>query len=351
MNNFNWRKYIPFLIHALAWILLSFLLLLYVPLTWKVVLPKEFWIRQVVVLIVLLLVFYVNAWIIVPHTLIKNRRLTFAICTISIIFVIQLAAYIHSSITNLDEELAKVFGLKTFEQSVIDDFVLLLTLLVIGISTSYTMLQSWQETARRHEQLEQQQIIAELSQLKAQINPHFFFNTLNSIYSLTYINVEDSRKALHTLSHMMRYVLYGTQNETTSLSKEVDFIKDYLTLMRMRLGEKLKLNVQFPEPLQDYTMAPMLLLPYIENAFKHGISATEKSEISICLSQQKNELQFEVKNRVFNDRSTTMEDGGIGLANTQRRLELIYPNQHQLTTGQDEAGKYKVVLQLQLALQ
>jgi LytS/YehU family sensor histidine kinase len=189
--------------------------------------------------------------------------------------------------------------------------------------------------------------MAELAMLKAQINPHFFFNSLNSIYSLTYSNIEDSRNALHTLSRMMRYLLYSTEGERTTLLKEVEFLKDFIALMKLRANSKLNIITEIPEKLNDYPIVPMLLLPLVENAFKHGVHATEKSEIIIALKQNDTNLTFEVLNTFFKKTSNT-EPGGIGLTNTKRRLQLIYPHKHSINCGVNNDGKYEVELQITL---
>jgi LytS/YehU family sensor histidine kinase len=188
--------------------------------------------------------------------------------------------------------------------------------------------------------------MAELAMLKAQINPHFFFNSLNSIYSLTYTDIEDSRNALHTLSRMMRYLLYSTE-ETTTLLKEAEFMKDFIALMKLRANSKLTITTDIPEKIHDYPIVPMLLLPLVENAFKHGIHATDKSEIHISLKQAGSSLEFEVENTYF-EKSSTTNEGGIGLTNTKRRLHLIYPHKHSLICGVTKNGMYNVKLQITL---
>lgn len=259
----------------------------------------------------------------------------------------QLIAYLYSSQTDLHNKISLVLGFKKYKSPFFDNYVLMLTLLVLGISTSWAMLHHWQKAALHKQKLEQDKTMAELAMLKAQINPHFFFNSLNSIYSLTYSNIEDSRSALHTLSRMMRYLLYSTEGERTTLLKEVEFMKDFIALMKLRANSKLTITADIPEKLHDYPIVPMLLLPLVENAFKHGVHATDKSEIHIKLQQHGTDLEFEVENTFFEKTSTT-DQGGIGLTNTKRRLHLIYPNRHVMVAGIDQNGKYKVNLKITL---
>ncbi|WP_264524286.1 sensor histidine kinase [Flavobacterium sp. N502536] len=334
-------------LHILAWILLGYIQLFYIPLTWNIVLPYIFWLWQTVVLVFMIVIFYYNAKIIVPKTIIKDKIGPFLLWILWIIFAMQLLSYFYNLNTDLHNKLAALIGFKKYRNDYFDNYIFSLTLLVLGISTSYAMLQHWQRAAQHKQKLEQDKTMAELAMLKAQINPHFFFNSLNSIYSLTYTNIEDSRSALHTLSRMMRYLLYSTEGERTTLLKEVEFMKDFIALMKLRANSKLTVTADIPEKIHDYPIVPMLLLPLVENAFKHGVHATDKSEIHFVLRQKETHLEFEVENTFF-EKTATTEPGGIGLTNTKRRLHLIYPNKHTLTAGVDQNGKYKVNLQITL---
>lgn len=341
------RPYLFAGLHILGWLLLGFIMLFYIPLTWNVVLPKVFWLWQMIVLVLLIILFYANAKLIVPKTIIKDNTSPYLVWAFLAIFIMQLIAYFFTSQTDLHTKISVVLGFKKYRNPYFDNYVFMLTLLVLGISTSWSMLQYWQKAAQHKQKLEQDKTMAELAMLKAQINPHFFFNSLNSIYSLTYSNIEDSRNALHTLSRMMRYLLYSTEGERTTLLKEVEFLKDFIALMKLRANSKLSIITQIPEKLQDYPIVPMLLLPLVENAFKHGVNATEKSEIIIAIKQNDTNLTFEVLNTFFEKTSNT-EPGGIGLTNTKRRLQLIYPHKHSLVCGVNKEGKYEVELQITL---
>ncbi|WP_026729592.1 sensor histidine kinase [Flavobacterium denitrificans] len=341
-----YRPYLFTGLHILGWFLLGFIMLFYIPLTWNVVLPSVFWLWQMIVLTLLILIFYSNAKIIVPKTIIKDNTSPFLLWAFLTIFAMQFIAYLYTSQTDLHAKISAIIGFKKYKNPYFDNYVLMLTLLVLGISTSWAMLQYWQKAAQHKQKLEQDKTMAELAMLKAQINPHFFFNSLNSIYSLTYSNIEDSRNALHTLSRMMRYLLYSTEERTTLL-KEAEFMRDFIALMKLRANSKLTITTNIPENIHDYPIVPMLLLPLVENAFKHGIHATDKSEIHITLTQNGNNLEFEVENTYF-EKSSTTNEGGIGLTNTKRRLQLIYPNKHSLKAGIAPNGMYNVKLQITL---
>ncbi|WP_417941093.1 sensor histidine kinase [Flavobacterium sp. RS13.1] len=339
-----YRPYLFIGLHILGWFLLGFIMLFYIPLTWNVVLPSIFWLWQIIILVMLMAIFYTNAKIIVPKTIIKDNTSPFLFWAFMVIFALQLIAYVYTSQTDLHNKITAILGFKKYRNPYFDNYVFMLALLVLGISTSWAMLQHWQKAAQYKQKLEQDKTAAELAMLKAQINPHFFFNSLNSIYSLTYTDIEDSRNALHTLSRMMRYLLYSTEERTTLL-KEAEFIKNFISLMKLRANKKLTITTNIPEKINDYPIVPMLLLPLIENAFKHGVHATDKSEIHIRLSQIGSHLDFEVENTYF-EKTALPDEGGIGLTNTKRRLQLIYPHKHTLISGITKNGMYHVKLQL-----
>lgn len=344
----SFKPYLTIGLHALSWLLLGSLLLFYIPYSWHVPIPTFFWVWESFVLAMMLCVFYINALSVVPNTIIKSKTGWFVIWISAVILVTQVIAYIYTSSTHMHERMSALFGDKRGRDKYFDYFVFIIVLLTMGISTSWALLRYWQQAAQHKQQLEQDKAVAELAMLKIQINPHFFFNSLNSIYSLTYIDVEDSRKALHTLSRMMRYLLYGKEDENTTLLEEVDFLKNYIALMRLRSTDKVSIVTDVPDKLTDYPIAPMLLLPFIENAFKHGVDATAKSEIVIRLQQQGSQLQLQVVNNVFEKSNNQPGEGGIGLANTERRLQLLYPQRHQLQTGINGEGRYEVNLKIDL---
>lgn len=328
------RSYITVLLHVFSWLLFAFVLLFHQPLSWSINIPYQFWIKQSCVLVMLVIVFYVNSQVLVPQLLLKNKTVAFVLLILAIAILAGPLIKIVDNALELPVLMNKAFSdigiVRPPKRSDrIDIFLLMMTLFMAGISTSVTLIQKWQADKQSREALEKEKIGSELSFLKAQINPHFFFNTLNNIYALTHVDIEKSRSALHKLSRMMRYLLYETQAGITPLSKEVSFIVDYIELMKLRLNDST--SVIFEEPIlqQDLQVAPMLFLPYIENAFKYGVSTLEPSVIAIALELHDNKLDFRVKNSVFNNYAETADEyGGIGLSNTKRRLELLYPGKH-----------------------
>jgi len=349
MNAVKSRAYITVLLHILVWMLFAFILLFYHPLSWNIDLPIQFWFKQSFILAILVIIFYFNSYVLVPQLLMKNNNLGFILLVVIISLVISVIMKSADDVLQLPELMDKAFkdvGIVRPPKrgDIVDVFVIMMTFLIVGISTSLTLVQKWQADKQLREALEKEKIGSELSFLKAQINPHFFFNTLNNIYALTHVDVENSRRALHKLSRMMRYLLYDTQAGITPLSKEVSFIVDYIELMKLRLNETTKVSFEGTMVDNDIPIAPMLFLPYVENAFKHGVSAIAPSVIAIDLSMENQSLNLTVKNTIFPEQAEIADTyGGIGLSNTKRRLELLYPGKHNFSAAPSADGTEFIV--------
>ena len=203
----------------------------------------------------------------------------------------------------------------------------------------------------RHE-LERQHLLTELAMLKTQINPHFLFNTLNNIYSLTSRKSDRAPEAVLRLAESMRYLLYDSSADTVPLSQELAHLRSFLDLQRLRLPEAeaeaaIVLHVEGPVAPEAFSIAPLLLLPLVENAFKHGDLAARPEAIRIEIElPDANNLQVTVHNYVVaRDAALPAQPGGLGLHNLRRRLELLYPQRHSLTV-RTLPGEYAVTLEL-----
>ncbi len=345
------KKGLTIFLHIAAWILLGFIVLFYPPLSWSFDVPSSFWLKQLINLFILVGAFYLNARVITPRLLLNGKIALFAAWSVTWVVLILVLARIIEVQLQVNEAFAVSAPGKNHKSVFsLDVYLFMVILLVLMISTSLAVIERWQADSRKKELIEKQHISSELSLLKAQINPHFFFNTLNNIYALTYSDVPVSREAILKLSRMMRYVLYETIQDTAFLSKEISFIKDYIELMKLRLHGCTTVSFTEPQPDYEYEVAPMLLLPFIENAFKHGRSGMEKAEIRIDLGVENGILLLTVVNDIHQDKDVlTTESGGIGLINTQRRLNLLYPGKHSLVVDEDRAANtYSVVLEIDL---
>lgn len=182
---------------------------------------------------------------------------------------------------------------------------------------------------RQSKQMEIEKVKSELSFLKAQIQPHFLFNTLNNIYSLTIYNSQLAGKSILQLSGLLRYVLYESETEKVDLQKEINYLHDYIELERIRFASRMEISFNISGSIADKKIAPILLIPFLENAFKHASNKlNEKIWITIDLIVKERNLSFTVENSVFPEGKTHMHNNysGIGLENVKRRLSLLYDN-------------------------
>ncbi|PPL02757.1 sensor histidine kinase [Parapedobacter indicus] len=198
-----------------------------------------------------------------------------------------------------------------------------------------------------------EQLATELKFLRSQINPHFLFNTLTNLVSLARKKSELLEPALIQLSDLMRYMLYDTQGKRVPLLKEITYLRNYIGLQQLRFGEHIDVSATIelsPDMEEQSLIEPMLLIPFVENAFKHGTSHLEHPEIVIHLTGQQGQLVFRVSNRIAPSSAETSKDrnSGIGLANVKKRLDLLYGNAYRLDIGQQN-GWYEVTLKLTLS--
>ena len=219
-------------------------------------------------------------------------------------------------------------------------------LMVFVFSTGIRVINQWLRSEQRTKEIANEKLKAELSFLKAQINPHFLFNTLNNIYALATAQSEQTAAAIMKLSSIMRYVLTEARNDLVPLEKEILFTSHYIELQKMRLTDKTIVDFSVRgEPL-GHQIAPLLLLPFVENAFKYGISTRERSPINILLEIQKDSLNFKICNQKhLNTLLRASDNTGIGISNTKRRLDLFYEDRYTLEID-DKANEFSVHLKI-----
>jgi len=220
--------------------------------------------------------------------------------------------------------------------------------LVFAVGLAVASIQEWFKSEETKKEIEHEKLNTEISLLKSQINPHFFFNTLNNIYSLAIIKSEETASSILKLSSIMRYVLTDTDQNYVPLTKEIEFLQNYINLQSVRLTDKVQLEVNVTGDIEGRQIAPLLLIAFVENAFKYGVSTVEASEIKINLHVSGYQLRFEVKNHIVKGTKQSSINTGIGIANVKRRLELLYAGKHHLTIG-EQNHQYAVNLEIELA--
>ena len=205
-----------------------------------------------------------------------------------------------------------------------------------SIGTSFEMILNSEQQRRAKEEIKKEKLYSELSFLKSQINPHFLFNSLNNIYSLTQRNSKNASQAILLLSDLMRYILYDSVQSKIKLTQEIQCLKNYIALQRLRISRKESVKIDFNESGNFSTIyiEPLILIPFLENAFKHGVSYSRASLVSINLKVEASVIRFDVYNTKKQANTSTLDSAnghsGIGLSNTIRRLNLCYPDRYEL---------------------
>jgi len=206
---------------------------------------------------------------------------------------------------------------------------MLISFLTTGFSLGLRFSDKLIRNEKKQKEAEKEKLNTELAMLKNQINPHFLFNSLNTLYSLSLIKSDLTPEAILKLSDMMRYVILDTQRDKVPVGLEIQYIQHYVGLQQLRLSDNVDLQLNVSEDYEDYEIPPMILIPFVENAFKYGTSSHEKAVILINIGIENGILEFKVSNRIFQGREEN-ETFGIGISNTRQRLRLIYPDNHEL---------------------
>lgn len=310
-----------------------------------------FWLARLGLLNVLLItVFYVNTLWLVPKTLFKNKSKLFflgvVVLVVFFVIAIQVLRYFFDLSGFSDAE--RMHDALPFPENDSRQiaFTLFPPILVIAVGTSIKLTGHWRNTQEVQNQQQKEQLKTELALLKSQINPHFFFNTLNNIYSLIELDVEKAQRGVLKLSKLMRYHLYKTNKDVVPIDSELAFIADYLDLMKLRLQDFIQ--VEFTESIKSRQalIPPLLLEPFIENAFKHGVSYSNPSRVAISVQSDAKVFRFRVENTIHSGKPSPEGEGGLGIQNVARRLNLLFaPEEYDLQYKSD-GNLFTVTLQI-----
>ena len=272
--------------------------------------------------------FYVNAYIIVPQVIYKKRFRKYVLvllAILSILFIIDWTLF-HFLIDGLSYSIKNFFWFNLFP-----------ILFILACSTAFRMVNDRIYEDRLQKEKENENLKTELSLLRSQVSPHFMFNIMNNMVALARKKSDLLEPSLIKLSSLLRYMLYET-DEKVALQKEIEYLQSYIDLQKQRFGNNVTIKTCMEKVDEDYEIEPMLLIPFVENAIKHGTGLIQNAEIDVELRTEKNMLSFSVRNK-FDETSEEVRDksSGIGLPNVQRRLDLLYGNKHSLLiTKQDE---------------
>lgn len=297
----------------------------------------------------LVLFYYLNTLVLIPKFLVKEKWFWYVF---SIVASLLFFLYIPKQIALLVAEpetynpMNREFirnpaykGKPNFStmmrrnRPIADPYNTVLFLLLFTVGTCISVIQRWLQTEQNRKETENEKLNTELSFLKSQVNPHFFFNTLNNIYSLAVVRSEKTAPAVMKLSSIMRYILTETERNYVPLRNEVDFIHNFIDLQKVRLTDKVTLEFLTEGDMDNLLVAPLIFIPFVENAFKYGVSTKESSSIKISLTTNKSVILFTSENYIVATENNLMENTGIGINNVKRRLELMYPEKHRLSTS------------------
>jgi len=320
-------------IHVIAWVLL-----LMVPFMSSYQVIKSFAPTENISLVpiiisslFLIVIFYFNYFVLIPKFLLLKKYLLYVITLVLSIVIAFILSEVFFNLFDINpDNIANINPLLLKIEPVMRANAFLMLILSILASISLIL--------NNHlRQLEKEKLVAQISSLKFQINPHFLFNTLNNIYATAIDASPRTADMVDKLSGMMRYTMKETQNDFVPLEEEINYLNNYIELQKLRLDSKIRFDYTTEGEFSGLQIAPMLLIPFVENAFKHGVNSEQDSNIQINIKANESELHFLIANNKVNIQSDLRENSsGLGIENTKHRLALIYPSKHLLTIKETE---------------
>ena len=291
--------------------------------------------------------YFLYKYFIIPKLFLKGRKRVAAVLAVllSLSVTFFFSAYEITSPLHLAYQHQRqsapfpIWGIRQNQQAVWLHYIL-----VVVFCFAVGMLREAYRQKLAREEVEYERNRAELALYKAQINPHFLFNTLNTLYGLLITRSDKTEVTLERFINLTKYLYNNANREFIPLADEVDYIGQYIALQQLRLNELADVRFTHDVERKDMPISPMMLITFVENAFKYGISSNDPCFIHIRLSQQADRLYFEVTNRAFGRKAES--SGGMGIKNCRRRLELLYPDRHRLDIGLSDEGVFRVRLEL-----
>ena len=290
--------------------------------------------------------FYFFYLLIIPWIMNFRNKVYSVIMGLGMVFSFTIFRYVSYYIFNiaaLHETHEAIMKLLLMTSTIVQEIRASLVFGLYALFISFIL--AWYLSQKQKAELINQNQASELALLRSQINPHFLFNTLNNIYSLVYKKSENAPEAVMKLSSIMRYMLYDAVEEKVPLEKEIDYLRSFIELQELRLMNKKFVRFDIQGQVGGYTISPMVLIPFIENAFKHGSKQVKSPGIIVNLTVNDHMIIFTVTNYLAKSTTEKDEAGGIGVHNINRRLELIYPNKHRLEISKT-ADQFHIKLEI-----
>lgn len=300
--------------------------------------------NEVINVLFFAVIVYFNLYYLIPNYLTKKRFLTY--CTLLVLSAILITPL------RIIVFYFKFADWPLRQAQLLDDqyYYFLISFFIAGSSTIFKIIGDWARQLREQQELQTQTMQSELRFLKSQINPHFLFNTLNNLYALTLKKDDKAPEIVIKLSEMMRYMLYECNERRVLLQKEVNYIRNYLDLEKLRQGKNVDISFSVEGEAGEQQIAPLMFIPFLENSFKHGLNNhISKGFVNIKMKIKNREVDFFIENSKPDTPpvQSPRRSGGIGLVNVKRRLDLLYPRQYELQID-DTPKSYAVTLKLDL---
>ena len=341
------KKYLEVAIHILIWGVAYFLILNYVTTISDFRSGKgPFWLAVLFGVLMNQVIFYSTAFFIVPRFL-RLKNIPLLIITLISVFVL----------INVFESFVDYYWLVGFFSSESESYLSYLgynatsSFFILLLGLSYALIKSWFKSEKLKRVLYEEKLTTEMAFLKAQINPHFLFNVLNSFYAKALKNnVPELADNIAMLAELMRYMVYETNEDKVAIEKEIHHLKKFIQVYQLRIAndDDVSINFSIEGAVEHIKISPMILIPFVENAIKHGIDPKAKSVIDISLKVEQNKMYFKVSNTIHRSfHGLVDEPSGFGLDNLKKRLSILYPNRYTLDT-KEENGYYLSSLILQL---
>ncbi len=351
----NFRKYLTPILHVLAWGVVYFL----PDLLFEAPAGPVFMVKRNLHFVLVLFFFYLNYFVLVPRLLLHKKQIFFSL---AILVALVFSFYANDFVMQWTREkyekqtvnfrksvsprtLKKIELRRERHRHAENAGTVIVVLMGFFISTISRETREWYIQEKKRKEMEKQKLISELSFLKSQVNPHFLFNSLNGIYALSIKKSDKTPEAVLQLSDLMRHMLYESEKEEVALEKEVQYLRNYIQLQKLRMPEGSQVIFDVAGDIPGKTIAPMLLIPFIENGFKHGAAANGVN-IQIKLQVKGDVLTFDMINNVSKAASKDTSSG-IGLVNVRKRLDLLYGDKYHLDYKESN-GNFVVHLQLKL---
>ena len=337
----------PLFIHAIAWTIVFLFPLLFIERFESMGRIRNFSLMKFYIQpICIAVIFYINYLWLIDRVLFRKKPVQFILYNVLLIVVANVAIYLVHRMIIPDEFLFRRPGGPRPPRPGLMQWQDSITLaLIVGLSIAIKMTQKWIVTEKERKQLEQERTEAELKNLKNQLNPHFLFNTLNALYGLVLTKSDKTESAFIQFSDILKYMYTQTTLDTIPICNEIEYIRQYVDLQSLRLNRHTHIDFHTETDDEQAQIPPMILITFVENAFKYGTSSDVDCTIYIQIAVKEGVLHFETENTIMKEKKEPTP--AIGIENCRKRLELLYPGRFSLTTGR-EGNQFKTRLTIQL---